>query len=241
VRGTIAAPAIVLVAGTVWGVAVYHTGGTHALALLVESAALNVGLLTALLWLWHRLTERRRLVQQLDRELRYFRTWGGEEGVRRKAGLIRDINTLGAVPESLEQAVLSGADLSGADLHGCNLRGADLSGADLQGAFLERADLWGANLSGANLSLANLHGADLRSGDLDEATLVKCNLAEADLHRASLVGANLEGSGLEGARLHRARFARRGADEFQESVHASVEDWIRARLDARGYYTASEE
>ena len=73
------------------------------------------------------------------------------------------------IRETVEQAVLRGANLQGAYLQGANLQGADLQGADLQGANLQGANLRGANLQGAYLQGANLQGADLWGADLQGA------------------------------------------------------------------------
>ncbi|HUJ77018.1 MAG TPA: pentapeptide repeat-containing protein, partial [bacterium] len=203
---------------------------------LVEAGLVTAALLTLLLWLREALTERQRQQDQWQRELRHLAPWAGEEGILRKVGLIRDLNLLDAAPATLEQAMLAGADLRGCNLRGCQLKGANLSRSDLQGAVLDGASLWDADLSGANLSLASLKNATLRGCNLEGANLAKANLAGANLNRANLVNANLYGAHLEGASLVRARFALRQPGGLEEALHASVEDWIRARLDARGYY-----
>ncbi|MEE8554604.1 MAG: pentapeptide repeat-containing protein, partial [bacterium] len=112
-----------------WLGGIYRTGGADTLALLVQGALFNAFLLALFLDLRERAQRRRRSLERLQRELRYFRTWSGEEGMLRKVGLIRDLNALGAVPEDLQQAALPGADLSGAQLQGVPLREADLRGA----------------------------------------------------------------------------------------------------------------
>jgi uncharacterized protein YjbI with pentapeptide repeats len=225
-----------------WQAGVYAEAGWAAAALLVQGALLNVALFAAYLALRERWMRQEDEAARLQNELRYLRAWSGEEGRLRKAGLIRDLNALGAVPLHLEQTWLAGADLSGADLRGCALRESDLRGANLQGARLDGADLWGADLTGANLTLASLHRATLRGCALRDAQLPKANLESANLHRADLVNANLEGARLEGANLERARFAMGDADagEFPEAIHPSVEDWIREKLDERGCYLGGE-
>lgn len=197
----------------------------------------NVALLATFFWLWMNLNSKRERRIQYNQELRYLRAWGGEEGRLRKQGLIRELNALGAVPNDLEQAVLAGADLAGANLRGCNLRGADLSEANLRGADLDGADLWGADLSGAKLNMASLRSANLRSANLENAELEKAQLTGANFHRCNLVNANLHGSDLSRVRLERARFGARPEGAFQQTVHSSVEDWIRERLDEKGFYT----
>ena len=226
-----------------WAGGLYGAADWAALALLAQGALLNVALFAAYLALRERWARRDDEAERLQRELRYLRAWAGEEGRLRKAGLIRDLNALGAVPAHLEQIVLAGADLSGVDLRGCALRESDLRGANLQGARLDGADLWGADLGGANLTLASLQGATLRGCVLRDAQLPKSNLEGANLHRADLVNANIEGARLEGANLERARFATAGEGgqgEFPQAIHSSVEDWIRERLDERGCYAGEE-
>lgn len=196
----------------------------------------NTALTFALLWGWERLVRRRRHREALLRELRHLRPWATAEGVLRKAGLLRDLNALGASPPDLDGCELEGADLRGVGLAGCSLRGANLAGANLQGADLDAADLFGATLSGANLALASLRGTNLRGCDLDGAALIKAQLQRANLHRASLVHTNLQGAALEGTRLTLARFLRPEEGGFQLTVHPSVEDWIRARLASDGRY-----
>ena len=220
-----------------WLGGIYRTGGPATLALLAQGALFNAFLLVLFLDLRERAQRRRRSLERLQRELRYFRTWSGEEGILRKVGLIRDLNALGAVPEDLQQAALPGADLSGAQLQGAPLREADLRGANLQGVRLDGADLWGADLAGANLTFATLTGTNFRGCNLRDAVLSKADLAGANLHRADLVNANVEGVELGTSRLKRARFA--AGREFHESIHPSVEDWIRERLDSRGFYTGA--
>jgi hypothetical protein len=203
---------------------------------VVVGAFLNLILFSLFLWMWAGVTGRRRRVARYNEELRHLRTWGGEEGRRRKAGLIRELNALGAAPLDLENAVLARADLKGTNLRGCNLRGADLRRADMQGAVLDGANLWGADLSGANLTMSSLRHANLRGCNLENAELVKAEVAEVNLHRANLVNTNLYGTDLSQVRLERARFAERGEGGLLEQVHSSVEDWIRERLDEQGLY-----
>ena len=69
-----------------------------------------------------------------------------------------------SLKETLDGALLCGADLRGIDLrgarlYGADLREADLRGADLRGALLMFAALDGADLRGARLSGAFFHGA----------------------------------------------------------------------------------
>ncbi len=206
--------------------------------LLLLGGLWNASLVALVLWLWRGLTARRTHTEQLERELRHLVLWSGEEGRLRKEGLIRELNGLGARPANLEGVRLAGADLKGVDLRGCRLREADLRGADLQGALLDGADLWGANLADANLTMASLVETNLRGCDLEHAELVKADLRGASLHRASLIHTNLHGTHLREAALDKARFAPRteGTGEFPRQVHASVEDWIRERLDGQGCY-----
>ncbi len=203
---------------------------------LVMGAFVNVILFALFLWAWSAATARRSRATRYSEELGYLRAWGGAEARRRKAGLIRAVNALGAVPRDLENAVLAGADLRGAKLAGCNLRAADLRRADLQGAVLDGADLWGAELSGANLSMVALRNANLRGANLENAELVKAEMDGANLHRANLVNANLYGTNLARTRLDRARFAVSGQGGLAQQLHSSVEDWIRERLDEEGQY-----
>ncbi len=205
-------------------------------AWLAAGALLNAVVLGALLLAWERLTRARRERAALRRELRYLRLWSDPPGILRKVGLLRDLNALGAVPESLEECLLAGADLKGVRLAGCRLRGARLAGADLQGAELSGADLFGADLGEANLAMSALRGADLRGANLEGASLVKAELEHANLRRANLVNADLHGARLDGVLLERARFALRQEGLFQQTVHPSVEDWIRERLDNQGCY-----
>jgi uncharacterized protein YjbI with pentapeptide repeats len=206
------------------------------IVLLAGVVLLNTLLTTALLLAWERMRRSRRLREALRRELRHLRLLATEDGVQRKAGLLRDLNALGAVPEELEDCELERADLRGVRLAGCSLRGARMAGADLQGAVLDGADLFGTGLAGANLALASLRGANLRGCDLDGAALIKTDLRDANLHRADLVHADLHGAILQGARLVQARFARPEEGAYQLTLHPSVEDWIRERLDAEGRY-----
>ena len=218
-----------------WAAGLFAAEHRQTWAWLVQAAVLNGVVLAGILWAHGRLTRRRAAVERLGRELGYLRTWPGPEGVLRKEGLIRNLNALGVAPVELGEAVLAGARLDGADLRGTRLRGADLRGAQLQGAQLAGADLWGAELAEANLSHAGLQGANLRGAGLENATLVKADLSGANLHRANLVNANLEGVRLEGVRLTRARFALREPG-LPPVVHASIEDWVRERLDEAGCY-----
>jgi uncharacterized protein YjbI with pentapeptide repeats len=206
------------------------------IVLLAAVVLLNTLLTAAVLLAWERLRRTRRLREALRGELRHLRHLATDEGVQRKAGLLRDLNALGAVPAELDGCELERADLRGVRLAGCSLRGARLAGADLQGAVLDGADLFGGVLAGANLSLASLRGANLRGCDLDGAALIKADLQHANLHRANLVHTDLHGAALEGARLNLARFARPEEGAYQLALHPSVEDWIRARLDDEGRY-----
>lgn len=210
-------------------------GGVLAVQALLLGVLFSV-LLPFALRRWEARTEKTRTIRQLLGGLRHFRLLESEAGVLRKTGMIRDLNALDEIPPELEGCLLPGADLRGVALDGCNLRGARLSGADLQGASLAGTELFGADLSGANLTFANLHGANLRGATLEEARLNKADLRGANLHRANLVNADLNRARLDGAILDKASFLPKGGDPLRHGVHPSVEDWIRARLDARGRF-----
>ncbi len=232
------AAALILLAWAGWAGGLLQGGNLTILYFVLLGAVLNTMLLAALFWAWSGLGGRRARRREFNRELGYLRGWSGEEGRLRKQGLIREINALGGAPEDLEQAVLEEADLKGADLKGCNLKGADLRQANLHGAALDGADLWGADLTGANLTMASLRNANLRSSNLTGAELVKAQVAGASFHRCTLVNANVYGTDLARAGLERARFAGREQGAFRQTVHPSVEDWIRERLDGQGRYTS---
>ena len=222
-----------------WRAGLLAPDGGRTLFLLLAGGLLNLLLLATYLTVHERLTRRSREIGRARRELRVLLGMGSAEGVLRKQLLIRELNAAGAGALQLGQAALSEADLAGADLRGCNLRAANLRAANLQGARLAGADLFGADLREANLAMADLQAANLRSADLAAARLVKAQLAGADLQRANLVDANLEGTPLAHAHLHKARFARREPDALDQTPHPSVDDWIRARLDERGFFIGS--
>lgn len=222
----------------VWG---WQTGllgadAAQTIYLLILTGLTNVLLLGTFLFLHERFREKQRLIELYRRELDYFLAVASEEGVLRKQGLLRSLHNLGASPNALEKAALPGANLAGLNLQNCNLKGANLRGANLRGCTLASADLFGVDLHGADLSMANLRGANLRGADLSSACLVKAELEHANLHRANLVDANLDGVSLDSVRLHKARFAGREPDVLDQTLHPSVEDWIRERLDERGYF-----
>lgn len=209
----------------------------HGLLLLaLETALAAVALLSLWLALRDRVTRRRRAIERIGQELRYLAPWPGPEGVLRKVGLIRELNALGAAPLDLHGAALDGADLAACDLRGTDLSGADLSGANLQGARMDGACLSGAHLAEADLSRASLARVNARGACFAGAALVKAELSEADLSRADLMNANIHGAELRGVSLERARFAQPDASPFGSAIHPSVDDWIRERLDARGYF-----
>jgi uncharacterized protein YjbI with pentapeptide repeats len=211
------------------------------LLLLLGAVLLNLALSVALLYAGERRGRARGVREGLLRELSSLRIQAGADAVARKAALLRELDALGAVPAQLDGFELSGADLRGVRLSGCSLRDANLAGADLQGAVLDQADLFGASLPGANLARGTLRGTNLRGCNLEGASLVKTQLERANLHRAELVGANLHRAALAGARLTLARFARREGGALQLTVHESVDDWIRARLDHEGRYREPDE
>jgi hypothetical protein len=211
--------------------------GWGLLAALGVGALLNAGLVLGALSFRRGREERDTLREQWQRELRHLAAWSSEEGILRKAGLIHDLSSLKTPGLALAQMRLGGADLRGCHLAHADLRGADLKGANLQGAVLDGADLNGADLTGANLSLTSLREAILRGCLLEGADLTKADVTGATLVRANLVGANVRGVDFAAALLERTRFAEREAGDFAAQVHPSVEDWIRERLDARGYFT----
>ena len=65
------------------------------LFILLLGALINVPLLALFFWFWMRLSGKRERCFYFNQELRYLRSWAGEEGRLRKQGLIRDINALG--------------------------------------------------------------------------------------------------------------------------------------------------
>jgi hypothetical protein len=223
------------IAGAVLGL--LGSSGWGMLLTLLVGALLNAGMVLGALALRRHSAEREALREQWQRELRHLATWGSEEGILRKAGLIHDLSTLKASGLALGQMLLSGADLRGCHLAHADLRGADLKGANLQGAVLDSADLSGADFTGANLSMTSLKAATLRGCALQEANLSKADVTGANLARANLVNANVHGVDLATTLLDRTRFALREASNFAADVHPSVEDWIRERLDGRGFYT----
>ncbi len=204
---------------------------------MISGAVLTGGVVLSGLAVRGRVLRREALRDQWQRELRYLAAWSSEEGILRKAGLIRDLSALQTVGLPLEQMLLAGADLSGCILARADLRGADLRRANLQGAVLDAADLTGADLTEANLGMASLKGATLRGCTLEGANLAKAELEGASLARAYLVNANVHGVDFTHTLLDRTRFALREASDFAAQVHPSVEDWIRERLDGRGFYT----
>jgi len=155
--------------------------------------------------------ERRTKIRGYQDELVDFMPWEGQEGVLRKAGIIKRLNELQAsLPRlygiHLEGAGLVRANLKGAYLVEANLKGAKLSLANLVGARLFKADLEGASLvgatlKGANLKYTNLECADSRGANLKDADLLGANLKGADLLGANLKGADLSNAHLEGAAL----------------------------------------
>jgi len=212
-------------------------GGWGMLLTLLVGALLNAGFVLGALAYRRTSAEREALREHWQRELRHLATWGSEEGILRKAGLLHDLSTLKASGLALGQILLSGADLRGCHLAHADLRSADLKGCNLQGAVLDGADLSGADLTGANLSLTSLKDAVLRGSALQGANLSKSEMAGANLARANLVNANVHGVDLATTTLDKTRFALREASNFAAEVHPSVEDWIRERLDGRGFYT----
>lgn len=90
------------------------------------------------------------------------------------------------IKDTLEKAIISGANLSWA-----NLSGANLSSANLSWSNLYRANLYGANLSSANLYGANLSSANLYSANLSSANLYGANLSSANLSDANISWVNL--------------------------------------------------
>jgi uncharacterized protein YjbI with pentapeptide repeats len=215
--------------------------GWGLLLTLLVGALLNSGIVLGALALRRHSAEREALREQWQRELRHLASWGSEEGILRKAGLIHDLSTLKTSGLALGQMLLSGADLRGCHLAHADLRGADLKGVNLQGAVLDHADLSGADLTEANLAMVSLAGAMLRGCALQGANLSKSEMAGANLARANLVNANVHGVDLAATTLDRTRFALREASNFAAEVHPSVEDWIRERLDGRGYYVETVE
>lgn len=140
-----------------------------------------------LLWLDQK-AERQRRIERYRNAIDDYLGWETEEAMYRIVGNVRRLNREGAVPETLKDAYLSGADLRGTDLSEGSLNGADLSGADLQDADLSGAYLGNADLSGADLyraDLSNAHfgvfaGMHAPEGER-ETTLEGAFLREADL------------------------------------------------------------
>jgi uncharacterized protein YjbI with pentapeptide repeats len=217
------------------------SAGWPLLATLATGALLSGGVVLGGLALRGRLLRREALRDQWQRELRYLAAWASEEGILRKAGLIRDLTTLQSEPLALAQVLLPGADLRGCHLARADLRGADLRGANLQGAVLDDADLTGADLSDANLGMASLKQAKLKGCTLEGANLAKAELEGASLSRARLVNANVHGVDFRRTLLDRTRFALSEASDFAAQLHPTVEDWIREGLDSRGYYIGTAE
>lgn len=140
-----------------------------------------------LLW-FEQKAERRRRIERYENAISDFLGWNTEEAMHRITGNIRRLNREGAVPDTLKDAYLRGADLKGAHLSETSLHGADLTGADLQHADLSDAYLGNADLSEANLRKADLSGAHfgvfsgmMASDGERDTTLTEAHLRGADL------------------------------------------------------------
>jgi hypothetical protein len=70
------------------------------------------------------------------------------------------------IKDTLEKAIISGANLSWV-----NLSGANISGVNLSNSNLYRANLYGVNLSNSNLYKANLSSANLSNANISWAEL----------------------------------------------------------------------
>ena len=224
------------VALAAWGAGWLPAERAPLLAAWLVGGLFNGAVVLAAMALWQRITWRIALRGRLDREASDLRGIGGEPGRKRLEGLIRELNRQGAAPTWLEGALLDEADLAGADLRRCDLTGALMRGANLHGALLDGANLSGADLSGADLTRASIKGGILERANLEGAQLAKANLAGTNLRKANLTDVNLYGTSLHAANLERAQFGQKSAGEWTSAVHASVEDWIRERLDDDGVY-----
>ena len=150
-------------------------------------------ILFGLLWsVYDVYRERRTKIRGYQDELRDYIPWEGQEGVLRKAGIIKRLNEL-----QVSLPLLYGIYLEGARLVEANLKGAGLWKANLAGSYLMHGNLEACNLSRANLKCAYLMSANLARADLSGT-----NLAHAVLLIANLEGAYLEGAYLEGADLY---------------------------------------
>jgi uncharacterized protein YjbI with pentapeptide repeats len=167
---------------------------------------LDILLFGVLLSLYEEWRERRERIRRYHDELSDFLAWQGEEGLLRKAGIIRRLNDMKAGFPSLNSIVLNKADLRGVDLRGANLYAADLREVNLQGANLRGATLTLANLRGANLWEANFQGAILAYTDLQDTTHLDTNFSGAILQEAKLQGVIFLGVDFQGANLQGANF-----------------------------------
>ncbi|MCP4684345.1 MAG: pentapeptide repeat-containing protein [bacterium] len=133
----------------------------------------DIVLFGVILSLYNAWRERRVQIREYEDQLTDFLFWTGEEGVYRKAGIIRRLNGRWARLPSLKNVYLRDASLRWADFSHTDLRGAEFSGADLRGT-----DFWHADLAGANLADSDLRGAEF---------------FHANLHRVNFRGASLGG------------------------------------------------
>lgn len=163
-----------------------------------------------LLW-FDQKADRKRRIKTYTNAISDLLGWESEMATYRIVGNIRRLNREGAVPASLKNAYLSGADLKDATLSETSVHGADFSGADLQNADLSDTYLGAADFSGANLRKANLSGAHF-------GVFAGMEASEGE-RETSLSGANLRGANLQGIR-HAT------ADTFAEA-----ETLFKARLD----------
>ena len=209
-----------------WRAGLFEAGHLPLVYAMLLGGFFNVALLALFLWAWGAANARRGRIARYNEELRYLLSWSGGESRRRKAGLIRELNRLGAVPASLENAVLALADLKGANLRGCNLRGADLRGVDLSESNLSHGNLSFIRLEGSLIRNTSFLGATMQKAELGLSRTVRSDLSHTDLREAKLTmsqhtGTNFTQADMTGADLRYEVFT--DATLFLAKTPASLE------------------
>ncbi len=167
--------------------------------------------------------ERRREIDRLTTELRYYEGWSSEEAAYRVSGIVSRLQTLGAkreeidlsnlqinrirdprlIERALDNEKLPILDLTNAKLHDIKLRNVDTRG--IKNINFNRADLTGATLENSYLSLGTFEFSILNRTRIENWKGI-VNFYKSEIRNTSFKDSTLLDSGFNSAHFQDVNF-----------------------------------
>jgi len=146
------------------------------------------GILVVIVDNWR--TKKERFIRYAE-ELADYKDWNQEEGIYRKAGIIKRFSLSKEKLPPLHYFYLEGVNLRGLELKEVDLFRSKLNRAILSDTDFNKAFLRASEFNEADITYATLNGADFGGSDLVGAKLNNSRLIETDFSASNLKNAKL--------------------------------------------------